>query len=71
LAISKKQEDFIQQFIKLMDILKQWQEFYSKIIDIRQQYPANKYQLPAEFKQDIPGLSLYRTYGEYLSIFKS
>ncbi len=71
LAISKKQENFIQQFIKLMDILKQWQEFYSKIIDIRQQYPANKYQLPAEFKQDIPGLSLYRTYGEYLSIFKS
>ncbi|WP_308256701.1 hypothetical protein [Geminocystis sp. GBBB08] len=52
-----------------MNVLEQWQEFYKKIIDICEQYSANKYQQLGEFKQDISGLSIYETYKEYLSLF--
>ncbi|BAQ65425.1 hypothetical protein [Geminocystis sp. NIES-3709] len=70
LALSKKHENSIKQFTKLMDVLKQWQNFYKTISDIREQYPATQYQQPDEFKQEIPGLSIYQNYGEYLPIFK-
>ncbi|MGI0481662.1 hypothetical protein ACN4EE_12825 [Geminocystis sp. CENA526] len=70
LALSKKHESSIQQFTKMMDVMKQWKNFYKTITDIREQYPPSQYQQPDEFKQEIPGLSLYQTYGEYLSIFK-
>lgn len=70
LALSKKHENFVEQFSKLILLLKQWQGYYKTITDVREQYPASKYQLPEEFKQEIPGLSIYQTYAEYITIFK-
>lgn len=69
LALSKKHEQTREQFIKLIQVLKPWQGFYRTITDIREQYSANQYNLPEEFTQEIPGLSIYENYQQYINIF--
>lgn len=69
LALSKKHEQTREQFIKLVQVLKPWQGFYKTIVDIREEYPANQYNLPEEFTQDIPGLSVYENYQQFVNIF--
>lgn len=69
LALSKKHEKTIEQFIKLMQVLKPWQEFYKTISDIREQYSPNQYNLPEQFTQEIPGLSIYQKYQQYVNMF--
>lgn len=70
LALTKKHENSIQQFTKLMEVLKQSTNFEKTITDIREQYPSSQYKQPDEFKQEIPGISLFQKYGEYLPLFK-
>lgn len=70
LALTKKHENSIQQFTKLMEVLKQSINFEKTITDIREQYPSSQYKQPDEFKQEIPGISLFQKYGEYLPLFK-
>lgn len=71
LALTKKHENSIKQFTKLMEVLKQWTNFNKTITDIREEYPSTQYKQPDEFKQEIPGIFLYQKYGEYLPYFKS
>ncbi len=33
---------------------------------VRKEYTSNKYQIPREFKENIPGISIYNKYSEYL-----
>lgn len=69
LGLSKKHEQTREQFIKLIQVLKPWQGFYKTITDIREQYPAHQYNLPEQFTQEIPGLSIYEKYQQYINIF--
>lgn len=69
LALSKKHEKTIEQFIKLMQVLKPWREFYKTISDIREQHSPNQYNLPEQFTQEIPGLSIYQKYQQYVNMF--
>ena len=34
---------------------------------VRQEYTADKYKIPPEFKEDIPGITIYRQYAEHLA----
>ncbi|PSB12835.1 hypothetical protein C7B62_00300 [Pleurocapsa sp. CCALA 161] len=39
---------------------------YKAIALVRKEYTEDKYTVPAEFKQDIPGWNAYQKYAEYL-----
>ncbi len=54
------------EFEQLVELLKKWEKPYKTIQMIRQEYTEDKYSIPSEFKQDIPGISTYKRYAEYL-----
>ena len=55
------------EFAQLVELLKKWEKPYKTIAMVRQEYTENKYSIPPEFKEDIPGTSTYQRYAEYLS----
>lgn len=54
------------EFAQLVELLKKWEKPYKAIALVRKEYTEDKYTLPAEFKEDIPGLKVYQKYAEYL-----
>ncbi len=54
------------QFEQLVKELKKWEKPYKSISMVRKEYTSNKYQIPREFKENIPGISIYNKYSEYL-----
>ena len=55
-----------QQFAQLVKLLKKWEKPYKAIALVRKEYTEDKYSVPAEFKEDIPGYKTYQRYAEYL-----
>ena len=55
------------EFEQLVELLKKWEQPYKTIAMIRKEYTEDKYAIPPEFKQDIPGTSTYQKYAEYLA----
>ena len=55
------------QFKQLVELLKSWEKPYKTINMVREEYTPDQYQIPAEFKQDIPGIETYRQYAKYLA----
>ncbi len=54
------------EFDQLVQLLKKWETPYKAIALVRKEYTEDKYSVPAEFKQDIPGWNTYQKYAEYL-----
>ena len=54
------------QFKQLVELLKKWEKPYKTIKMVRKEYTSNKYQIPSEFEQQIPGKDVYQKYAEYL-----
>jgi hypothetical protein len=54
------------EFEQLVQLLKKWEQPYKAIALVRKEYTEDKYSIPAEFKQDIPGWNTYQKYAEYL-----
>lgn len=54
------------QFKQLVEELKKWEKPYKSISMVRTEYTADKYQIPAEFTEDIPGITVYQKYAKYL-----
>ncbi len=54
------------QFEQLVELLKKWEKTYKNIAMVRQEYTSDQYQIPQEFKEDIPGINVYRKYAKYL-----
>lgn len=54
------------EFDQLVQLLKKWETPYKAIALVRKEYTEDKYSIPAEFKQDIPGQNTYQKYAEYL-----
>lgn len=54
------------EFKQLVELLKKWEQPYKTIQMVRQEYTDDKYSVPPEFKQDIPGITTYQRYAEYL-----
>ena len=55
------------EFEQLVELLKKWEKPYKAIAIVRKEYTEDKYSLPAEFKEDIPGFKVYQRYAEYLA----
>ena len=55
------------EFEQLVEQLKKWEKPYKPIAMVRKEYTADKYKIPPEFKEEIPGIDVYRQYVEYLS----
>lgn len=55
------------EFEQLVELLKKWEKPYKTIAMVREEYTEDKYTLPPEFKEDIPGKSTYQKYSEYLA----
>lgn len=66
LSLGRKHEKAFQNFQSLIKVLKQWKTPYDSLTVIRQEYSDSEYSLPKEFRQEIPGLSIYKKYQEYL-----
>ncbi len=54
------------QFGQLVQLLKKWEKPYKTINMVREEYTSDKYQIPSEFEQEIPGIDIYRKYAKYL-----
>ena len=54
------------EFGQLVELLKKWENPYRAIALVREEYTADKYTIPSEFKEDIPGIRVYQKYAEYL-----
>ena len=54
------------EFGQLVELLKKWEKPYKAIALVRKEYTEDKYSIPAEFKEDIPGFKVYQRYAEYL-----
>jgi hypothetical protein len=55
------------EFEQLVELLKKWEQPYKAIALVRKEYTEDKYTIPAEFKEDIPGYKTYQKYAEYLT----
>ena len=55
------------QFQQLVELLKKWEKPYKHIAMVRKEYTADKYKVPPEFKEDIPGITIYQQYAEHLA----
>jgi len=54
------------EFENLVEQLKKWEKPYKHISMVRKEYTAAQFAIPSEFKEDIPGINVYRQYAEYL-----
>jgi hypothetical protein len=68
IGLNSRYKDSYSQFEKLIKILKKWQKPYQSVMAIREEYKENKYRIPPEFSQTIPGLNVYHKYEKYLSL---
>ena len=68
ITLGKKHEYAYPKFQSLVSALLKWEEFYLKLLPVRQTYIPKKYKQPREFREEIPGLNIYKKYQEYLEI---
>lgn len=66
LALKDRHGDSYQQFESLIITLKDWKKAYDCVSLLRGQYAPEEYNLPLDFKQDYPGLDIYRKYENYI-----
>jgi hypothetical protein len=66
-ALEYRYQESFPKFEQLLEIMKKWYKHYQTIIAIRQEYPAQQYQQPQEFTQNIPGFDLYLKYKNSLT----
>ena len=55
------------QFEQLVQLLKNWEKPYKTIKMVREEYTSDRYQIPSEFQEDIPGIETYSQYAKYLA----
>ena len=67
LGLVNRHQKSCRQFQEMLQIIRQWNSPYHKILAIRKQYPRQDYKNPAEFKQAIAGEELYFKYKQALT----
>jgi hypothetical protein len=66
IALRNRHKGAFGQFKQLINLLKQWEQFYEPIMAIRREYPPTEYKQPPIFREELPGFSLYQKYQQYL-----
>lgn len=68
IALRNRHNNSFSQFQQLIRLLKDWASFYQPVLAIRTEYPPEEYKQPPIFKEEIPGLTLYNKYQNYIDI---
>ncbi|MGF1542450.1 MAG: hypothetical protein ACFCU5_18740 [Pleurocapsa sp.] len=63
--INRHEESYVK-FKQLIAILSTWNKPHKSLIMVREEYTSDKYKIPPEFKQEIPGLNVYKKYEKYI-----
>jgi hypothetical protein len=63
-----KYQSLLEQFSKIIIILKDWRRCYATVAELRARYPEHQYQLPEEFSKPIVGLDIYEKYNKYMDL---
>ncbi len=66
IALRNRHQNSFGQFQQLLELLRQWENYYNPIAAIAKEYPPNEYQQPEIFKADIPALEIYQKYQNYI-----
>jgi hypothetical protein len=66
IGLIERHADAYIKFGQLVELLKKWDKLHQSIAMVRQAYTSDKYTIPQEFKEKIPGLNVYQKYGKYL-----
>jgi hypothetical protein len=66
MGLQRRHEESYEKFQQLIKTIKEWEIPYKSLAIVRQQYKADKYRVPPEFTQTIPGLKIYDRYQQYL-----
>jgi hypothetical protein len=66
MGLQRRHEESYEKFQQLIKTLKEWEIPYKSLASVRQEYKANKYRVPPEFTQTIPGLKIYDKYQKHL-----
>lgn len=66
ICLSEKSEPYYEQYAKLIGVITEWEKFYQSAMNIREKYPASKFDIPDEFKKEIPGVNIYEKYQSQL-----
>ena len=69
LGLTNRHEKAYGEFKQLVKLLKKWEKLEKAIAVFRNEYTEDKYRIPPEFKEDIPGTSTYQKYAKYLADF--
>ena len=64
-----KYQGFLEQFSKMISILKDWSRSYRTVFELRARYPENQYELPEEFQKEVIGLDIYEKYNKYMDLY--
>ena len=67
LGLTNRHEKAYGEFKQLVKLLKKWEKLEQSISIFRNEYTEDKYSIPPEFKEDIPGTSTYQKYAKYLA----
>ena len=67
LGLTNRHEKAYGEFKQLVKLLKKWEKLERAIAVFRNEYTEDKYRIPPEFKEDIPGTSTYQKYAKYLA----
>ena len=67
LGLTNRHEKAYAEFKQLVKLLKKWEKLEKAIAVFRNEYTEDKYRIPPEFKEDIPGTSTYQKYAKYLA----
>lgn len=62
IAMKQKYRELYIQFLRLLEVMTQWNHFYSIIKDLREHYSPEKFEIPPEFNTPIPGSEIYAKY---------
>ena len=67
LGLTNRHEKAYAEFKQLVKLLKKWEKLEKSISVFRNEYTEDKYSIPPEFKEDLPGTSTYQKYAKYLA----
>lgn len=68
IALTEKYQDSYSQFQRLLGFINQWEEPYTTLQTIREEYSAKVYKQPKTFRRKPPGIEIYTKYEPWLNL---
>ena len=69
MGLVNRHDNAYREFARLLKAIKKWRKPYKSLVTIRETYPKDKYKVPQEFSDDVPGMEVSKRYDKYVDIF--